>query len=102
MRMFRAAHAPAESGPDYCVQDDGMVGLGCGARSYTTGLHYSGEYAVGSTAVRAILAAYAARPAESFASAAYGIRLDGEEQRRRYAIKSLLEAGGLPFHGYPW
>jgi oxygen-independent coproporphyrinogen-3 oxidase len=100
MRMFRAAHAPAETGPDYCVQDDGMVGLGCGARSYTTGLHYSGEYAVGSTAVRAILVTYATRPAESFESAAYGIHMSGEEQRRRYAIKSLLEAGGLPFDGY--
>jgi oxygen-independent coproporphyrinogen-3 oxidase len=100
MRMFRAAHAPAESGPDYCVQDDGMVGLGCGARSYTTGLHYSGEYAVGSTAVRAILAAYAARPAASFERAVYGIHMNDEERRLRYALKSLLEAGGLPFDGY--
>jgi oxygen-independent coproporphyrinogen III oxidase len=37
MRMFRAAHCPDEGGPVYCCQEDGMVGLGCGARSYTRG-----------------------------------------------------------------
>jgi len=100
MRMFRAAHAPAASGPDYCVQDDGMVGLGCGARSYTRGLHYSGEYAVGSRAVRSILAAYVARDMDSFDCARYGVRLDGGEQRRRYALKSLLEDGGLALAAY--
>src|SRR5262249_18401222 len=31
MRMFRARHAPDEEGPVYCCQEDGMVGLGCGA-----------------------------------------------------------------------
>lgn len=100
MRMFRAAHAPAASGPDYCVQDDGMVGLGCGARSYTRGLHYSGEYAVGARAVRSILASYIARDLDSFDYARYGVRLDGDEQRRRYALKSLLEDGGLPLAVY--
>ena len=33
-------------------QDDGMVGLGCGARSYTAGLHYSFDYAVSVGEVR--------------------------------------------------
>src|SRR5262249_2986370 len=55
MRMFRAGHAPGEEGPAYCCQDDGMVGLGCGARSYTRGLHYSTEYAVRGRGVREIL-----------------------------------------------
>ena len=40
-----------------------MVGLGCGARSYTRGLHYSREYAVGAAAIRGILADYCARSA---------------------------------------
>lgn len=47
MRMFRRADAPAAADPDHCCQTDGMVGLGCGARSYTTGAHYSFDYAVG-------------------------------------------------------
>lgn len=100
MRMFRAAHAPADDGPAYCCQDDGMVGLGCGARSYTRGLHYATEYAVGAAGVRAILAAYVARPDAAFARADYGIRLDGDEQRRRYTLQSLLQAAGLDRAAY--
>jgi oxygen-independent coproporphyrinogen-3 oxidase len=100
MRMFRAARAPADDGPAYCCQDDGMVGLGCGARSYTHGLHYATEYAVGAAGVRAILAAYVARPDAAFAVADYGIRLDGDEQRRRYALQSLLQAAGLDRAAY--
>jgi oxygen-independent coproporphyrinogen-3 oxidase len=95
MRMFRAAHAPEPGGPVYCCQDDGMVGLGCGARSYTRGLHYSGEYAVSAGGVKAILQDYVARPAATFAQARYGFRLDGDEQRRRYILQSLLQVEGL-------
>jgi oxygen-independent coproporphyrinogen-3 oxidase len=52
MRMFRAPHAPAEEGPAYCCQTDGMVGFGAGARSYTASLHYSSRYAVDRVATR--------------------------------------------------
>ena len=100
MRMFRAAQAPAETGPVYCVQDDGMIGLGCGARSYTCTHHYSHEYAVGAPTIRAILNHYIARPAEYFNYAHYGFTLNGDEQRRRYVLKSLLEAGGLYLPAY--
>ncbi len=100
MRMFRAAHAPAETGPVYCVQDDGMLGLGCGARSYTRTHHYSNEYAVGPGTIRSILHAYAETPGEAFAFAHHGYVLNGEEQRRRYVLKSLLEAGGLSLPAY--
>src|SRR5262249_5744093 len=100
MRMFRAAHAPAETGPVYCCQEDGMVGLGSGARSYTRALHYSGEYAVGARGVRQIIADYVTRPEESFACADYGFRLDGAEQRRRYVIQSLLAQEGLARSAY--
>ncbi|HEU5230930.1 MAG TPA: hypothetical protein VFU49_24115, partial [Ktedonobacteraceae bacterium] len=99
-RMFRVAHAPAETGPIYCVQDDGMVGLGCGARSYTCTHHYASEYAVGARGVRAILSEYIAMPSEAFDAAYYGFCLDDEEQRRRYVLKSLLEAGGLNLDHY--
>ncbi|MGD1910765.1 MAG: STM4012 family radical SAM protein [Rivularia sp. (in: cyanobacteria)] len=50
MRMFQknsTPSSPSSPSPIYCCQQDGMVGLGCGARSYTDGLHYSNEYAVG-------------------------------------------------------
>lgn len=95
MRMFRAPHAPAAAGPVYCCQEDGMVGLGCGARSYTHALHYSGDYAVGAAGVKAILRDYVTRPDGAFEVADYGFALDGEEQRRRYAIQSVLQEEGL-------
>jgi oxygen-independent coproporphyrinogen-3 oxidase len=95
MRMFQAKHSPVESGPIYCVQDDGMIGLGCGARSYTRTHHYSNEYAVGARGVQAILTEYIATPTKQFAYARYGFQLNEDEQHRRYVLKSLLEAGGL-------
>lgn len=97
MRMFRRAaeHADAEPGPPYACQRDGMVGIGCGARSYTREVHYSTEFAVGKPGVRSILLDYLQRPPEQFDVAAYGVRLDGNEQRRRFALMSLLQAEGL-------
>jgi len=95
MRMFRARHALAEDGPVYCCQEDGMVGVGCGARSYTRSLHYATEYAVRAAGVREILADYVARPDEAFDRADFGFRLGPEEQRRRYVIQSLLSGEGL-------
>lgn len=100
MRMFRAARAPAGEGPAYCCQDDGMVGVGCGARSYTSALHYSNEYAVGACGVRDIIARYSASPSQEFARAGYGFALDGAERRRRYIVKSLLRAEGLEQSAY--
>jgi coproporphyrinogen III oxidase-like Fe-S oxidoreductase len=95
MRQFRRADAPIPDGPDYCCQDDGMVGLGCGARSYTTELHYSFDYAVAVTEVRAVIADYLARPADDFRYAHVGFRLDQVEQRRRWLLKSLLRREGV-------
>lgn len=93
MRMFRAKHAPDAGGPVYRCQEDGMVGLGCGARSYTGGVHYSSEYAVGSREVRSIIASYSERTEASFGEVGYGFRLDTEERRRRYMLLSLLADG---------
>jgi oxygen-independent coproporphyrinogen-3 oxidase len=95
LRMFQARRAPAPGGPAYCCQDDGMVGLGCGARSYTRGLHYSSEYAVGAGGIRGILSDYVEKPTEAFDVADYGFKLGPEEQRRRYLIQSVLQADGL-------
>jgi hypothetical protein len=60
----------------------------------------AGAAAVRARSVRAILAEYVARRPDAVGQAAYGIRLDEEEQRRRYAIKSLLQVGGLSLADY--
>ncbi|MFF0714479.1 STM4012 family radical SAM protein [Streptomyces bauhiniae] len=100
MRMFRRADAPAEGADDYACQTDGMIGLGCGARSYTAGLHYSFDYAVGMHEIRAIIDDYTARPAADFAHAEYGRRMTGDEPRRRHLLQSLLQADGMAVADY--
>jgi oxygen-independent coproporphyrinogen-3 oxidase len=100
MRMFRAPHAPAQDGPAYCCQNDGMVGMGCGARSYTRRLHYSDHYGVARASVAQILREYVDAPADSFAYARYGYALDAGEERRRYVIQSLLTWPGLDERAY--
>ncbi|MGW3339036.1 STM4012 family radical SAM protein [Streptomyces sp. NPDC001009] len=100
MRMFRRADAPAEGAEDYACQTDGMIGLGCGARSYTSALHYSFDYAVGMHEIRSIIDDYCARPAADFAHAEYGRRMTGDEARRRHLLQSLLQADGLAGDDY--
>lgn len=100
MRMFRLKSAPSLDAPVYCCQADGMVGLGCGARSYTSALHYSSEYAVGMTGVQEIVAKYVGRSDESCRSIDYGYRLNLADQQRRFLIQSLLQAEGLSFSDY--
>ncbi len=95
MRMFRRIAAGEVEGPVYRCQEDGMVGLGCGARSYTRDLHYSSAYAVGPMKVKEIIHNYIATPDARFAEASWGFALDAQEQRRRYAILSLLSDEGL-------
>ncbi|HLU97021.1 MAG TPA: coproporphyrinogen III oxidase family protein, partial [Thermobifida alba] len=95
MRMFERVDAPSVDGPAYCCQTDGMVGLGCGARSYTRDLHYSFDYAVGVSPVRAILDDYVSRGPDGFDRAEVGFRLDDDERRRRHLLQSLLQADGV-------
>ena len=100
MRMFRAPHAPDDAGPSYCCQNDGMVGLGAGARSYTAQLHYSSEYAVARTETIGIIDNYLALDEARFAQAEHGYLLDQEDQQRRYVIQSLLTEPGLDLDAY--
>ncbi|MBC6465165.1 STM4012 family radical SAM protein [Actinomadura alba] len=92
MRMFRRPGA-GSGGTEYCCQTDGMVGLGCGARSYTAGLHYSFEYAVGAGQVRGIIDDYVRE--REFGVARVGFALDEDERRRRHLVQSLLQVSGL-------
>jgi oxygen-independent coproporphyrinogen-3 oxidase len=98
MRMFRRADAPRQGADDYACQTDGMIGLGCGARSYTTGLHYSFDYAVGMHEIRGIIDDYVATV--DFARAEVGYRMDAHEARRRHLLQSLLQAEGLAVDDY--
>jgi oxygen-independent coproporphyrinogen-3 oxidase len=97
MRMFRRV-GQVGGGTEYCCQTDGMVGLGCGARSYTAALHYSFEYAVGTRHVRGIIDDYVAT--SDFSTAAVGFALDDDERRRRHLIQSLLQAQGVDRAAY--
>ncbi len=83
------------AGPEYCCQTDGMIGLGCGARSYTRQLHYSGEYAVEGSAIKSILGHYLRQAEAEFSQATYGFELNQAEQRRRFLLMSLLQVVGL-------
>lgn len=98
MRMFRRRDAPPQGPDDYACQTDGMIGLGCGARSYTSGTHYSFDYAVAPREVRAIIDTYAATT--DFTRAAYGRVIDGDEPERRYLLQSLLQAEGFAVADY--
>lgn len=100
MRMFQRESAANDSGPVYCCQADGMIGLGVGARSYTRTLHYSEDWAVGSDSIRGIVDAWIDRPRAQLAEARYGIELCEREQRRRWLIQSLLQIDGLSLPDY--
>ncbi|MFF3006115.1 STM4012 family radical SAM protein [Kitasatospora sp. NPDC057940] len=98
MRMFRRAASPQAGASEYACQTDGMVGLGCGARSYTSRLHYSFDYAVNATEVRGIIDDFVAT--EDFHHTEVGHRMSGEEPRRRHLVQSLLQAEGMPLADY--
>ncbi|MFF8266828.1 STM4012 family radical SAM protein [Streptomyces sp. NPDC016562] len=98
MRMFRRAGAAPQGPEDHACQTDGMIGLGCGARSYTSALHYSFDYAVDMGEIRTIIDDYTAT--EDFSRADRGWSMDGGEARRRHLLQSLLQARGMPLAEY--
>ncbi|MDQ0585136.1 STM4012 family radical SAM protein [Streptomyces rishiriensis] len=100
MRMFRRTDAPPQGADDYACQTDGMIGLGCGARSYTARLHYSFDYAVGMHRIRGIIDDYVAADASAFAHAEVGHPMNSQEARRRHLLQSLLQAEGLRLDDY--
>ncbi|MFE5791468.1 STM4012 family radical SAM protein [Streptomyces sp. NPDC056503] len=98
MRMFRRAGAAPSGADDHACQTDGMIGLGCGARSYTSALHYSFDYAVDMREIRSIIDAYT--ETGDFSRAEVGRWVDGAEARRRHLLQSLLQAEGMELAGY--
>lgn len=100
MRYFRKPIVSQIEYADYCCQQDGMVGLGCGARSYTQGLHYSNEYAVGRKGIKAILESYNNRTEADFQQISYGFKMDKDTQKRRFILQSILHMTGLSMELY--
>lgn len=99
MRQFALPAAIAREPQDYRCQDDGMVGLGCGARSYTRRVHWSEPFAVDPRGVAAILDAWIGRAEADHDLAHHGYVLDAEDERRRWALLTLL-GGGLEARAY--
>jgi oxygen-independent coproporphyrinogen-3 oxidase len=99
MRMFRKASSPSTASTYRCERD-GMVGLGCGARSYTEQLHYATAYATETLGVRDILERWIGSTDEELGVATWGIALDVHEQKRRYALLALLSDEGLSLDAY--
>lgn len=98
MRMFSKYSSDSKSMPVYCCQEDGMVGFGVGARSYTRQFHYSSEYAVLPKETSRIINDYTSK--QDWSIIDYGIELNVEEQKRRYIIKSILQCDGLNKNDY--
>jgi oxygen-independent coproporphyrinogen III oxidase len=99
MRLFRKTNTPhKQAARSYSCQEDGMIGLGAGARSYTRSVHYSSEYAVARQNIRSIIEKYIAK--NNFNEVDYGIEINKEEQQRRFVIKSVLHGTGLNVNRY--
>jgi oxygen-independent coproporphyrinogen III oxidase len=91
---------PVSPSPIYCCQSDGMLGLGCGARSYTSSLHYSSEYAVGMNGIQEIIGNYINKEDDQFNWVNYGYQLNLDDRQRRFLIQSLLQSEGLSLSDY--
>jgi len=98
LRSFvRRADTPAS---EFSCQRNGMIGLGCGARSYTQRLHYSTRFAVTQPGIQAILNDWISQSDEDFRFATHGYWLNDQERRRRTVILCLLQAEGLSLEEY--
>jgi oxygen-independent coproporphyrinogen III oxidase len=96
MRLFQRADRPQRAdAAEFSCHNDGMLGLGPGARSTTKHLHYSTKYAVDRSSVMRILDVYCEESADAHHYATYGIELDDDDQIRRYVLKSILRSEGL-------
>lgn len=98
LRCFRRSSSAIRVA--YTCQRDGMIGLGCGARSYTRRLHYATKFAVRQAGVRAILSEWISQTDRELSQATHGLWLSPDEQRRRYLIMSLLQAEGISLPDY--
>lgn len=87
-----------EKDSEYSCQEDGMIGIGAGSRSYTSNYHYSFEYGVSQKKVSSIMDNYLKNNSFDFSN--YGVFLNKNEQKIRYLIKSILHFKGLDINTY--
>ncbi|MFV0476628.1 MAG: STM4012 family radical SAM protein [Parahaliea sp.] len=96
MRAFhRMAVADRPTQNEFSCQEDGVVGLGTGARSYTGGAHYSSRYAVSRGKVLDIIKDFTVCSEETFRYAEHGFMMDKNEAMRRFMLKSIMRSDGL-------
>ncbi len=95
MRLFRRSSATSSALPEYSCQEDGMVGLGPGARSYTRSLHYSSHYASHHRDVRTLIEEFSRQGRDDFCRAHHGFQLSTREQQHRHLLQSLFLLEGL-------
>jgi len=105
MRMFRlltkqSIKPTSLVSSDYRCQRDGMIGLGCGARSYTRELHYGSRFAVRQSAVSRIVSDYVSQTDKEFSEVSFGFEIDPPQRRRRHLILSLFLTEGLSMDDY--
>ena len=94
MRCFRKTNAEyVNNNEEYDPISDAMIGVGAGARSYTTNFHYSTDYAVAKKEIKTIIDKYSYK--ENFENVSHGIHLNNDEQKRRFLIKSITDGGTL-------
>lgn len=66
-----------------------LLGLGTGARSYASGVHYGTDFAVGRKSTNDIIAGFVDHHHRPDEPLTIGFVLSGEEQRRRFCILTL-------------
>ncbi len=106
MRNFIRGDMKKELFPEYGCQENEMIGIGCGARSYLGNIHYSRKYGVEQKNINKIIEDYMNESSYHYGS--YGYILNESEMKRRYILKSILKVTGLDlddyakkFHGPP-
>jgi oxygen-independent coproporphyrinogen III oxidase len=102
MRRFERAAKPHNTNQDqsYDCQRDPMIGLGPGARSYTSNMHYSTDWAVGRNGVRSIIDNFIGASNDHHGHAHYGVDLTTEDRQRRFVLQGLLHETGLDLTRY--
>jgi oxygen-independent coproporphyrinogen III oxidase len=95
MRMF--SRSKSVSRVEYDCQSDPMVGLGPGARSYSSSVHYSSDWAVSRARVTGIIDSFIEATDEYHQHAHYGVTLTPEDRKIRFVLQGLLHETGLDF-----
>ena len=98
MRNFISLEMKEKLYPEYSCQENKMLGIGCGARSYIENIHYSRRYAVEDKNINNIIDGYLSEKNLEYAE--YGYKLSREEQKIKYILKSILKITGFRMEDY--